>query len=64
MKIFNYIIIALSLITVVINITKVSLERPFEGESTIAITGIVASLCAIVLVTVFAVARKVVEQSK
>lgn len=64
MKIFTYVIIVLSLITIVFNATKVSLEKPFEGESTIAIIGIVASFCAIVLVSLFAVARKVVAHTK
>ena len=64
MKIFTYIIIALSLITIIFNATKIDFEKPFEGESTIAIIGIVASLCAIVIVTLFMVAKKVVEQTK
>ena len=64
MKIFTYIIIALSLITIVFNATKINFETPFEGESTIAIIGIVASFCAILVVTLFMVAKKVVEQTK
>lgn len=64
MKLFTYIVIALSLITIVFNATKINLEKPFEGESTIAIIGIVASLCAILIVTLFTVAKKVVEQTK
>ena len=64
MKIFTYIIIALSLITIVFNATKIDFERPFEGESTIAIIGIVASFCAILIVTLYTVAKKVVEQTK
>ena len=64
MKIFTYIIIALSLITIVFNATKINFEKPFEGESTIAIIGIVASFCAILVVTLFTVAKKVVEQTK
>ena len=57
MKIFTYIVIALSLITVVFNATKINFEKPFEGESTIAIIGIVASFCAILIVTLFMVAK-------
>ena len=64
MKIFTYSIIALSLITIVFNATKIDFEKPFEGESTIAIIGIVASFCAILVVTLFTVAKKVVEQTK
>ncbi len=64
MKIFTYIIIALSLITIIFNATRINFEKPFEGESTIAIIGIVASFCAMLIVTLFMVAKKVVEQTK
>jgi uncharacterized integral membrane protein len=64
MKIFSYIIIVLSIITIIFNATKIDFEKPFEGESTIAIIGIIASFCAILVVTLFRVAKKVVEQTK
>ena len=64
MKIFSYIIIALSVITIIFNATKIDFEKPFEGESTIAIIGTIASFCAILIVTLFRVAKKVVEQTK
>lgn len=64
MRIFSYIIIALSIITIIFNATKIDFEKPFEGESTIAIIGIIASFCAILIVTLFRVAKKVVEQTK
>lgn len=64
MKIFSYIIIALSVLTIVINATKIDFEKPFEGQSSIALIGITASFCAILIVTLFMVARKVIEQIK
>lgn len=64
MKIFSYIIIALSIITIIFNATKIDFEKPFEGESTIALIGIIASFCAVLIVTLFMLARKVVEQTK
>ena len=64
MKIFTYIIIALSVLTIVFNATRINFEKPFEGESTIAIIGIVASFCAVLIVTLYMVAKKVVEQTK
>jgi hypothetical protein len=64
MKIFSYIIIVLSIITIIFNTIKIDFEKPFEGESTIAIIGIIASFCAILIVTLFRVAKKVVEQTK
>ena len=64
MRIFSYIIIALSVITIIYKEKKIDFEKPFEGESTIAIIGIIASFCAILIVTLFRVAKKVVEQTK
>ncbi|NHM01712.1 hypothetical protein [Flavobacterium difficile] len=64
MKIFTYVVYALSLFTIVFNATKVSLEKPFEGESTIALIGIIASFCAILIVTLFMVSKKLVDQTK
>jgi hypothetical protein len=64
MKLFTYIIIALSLITIVFNATKIDFEKPFEGESTVALIGIIAAFCAMLIVSLFMVARKVVEQTK
>lgn len=64
MKIFTYVVYALSLLTIIFNATKVSLEKPFEGESTIALIGIIASFCAALIVTLFMVSRKLVDQTK
>lgn len=64
MKIFTYVVIALSLLTIVFNVTKINFEHPFEGESTIALIGIIASFCAILVVALFRVAKEVVEQTK
>lgn len=41
------------------NTTVLDFERPFEGESFIAIICIIASLCAIVLLLIFNTARKI-----
>lgn len=64
MKIITYIIIALSIISIIFNATKINLEKPFEGESTVALIGVVAGFCAIVIMGLFIVAKKVLEQTK
>jgi uncharacterized protein YneF (UPF0154 family) len=51
------IVIALALITY--NVTLINFDAPLEGDSIIAIIGIVASLCAIILLLVFMAAKKV-----
>jgi uncharacterized protein YneF (UPF0154 family) len=41
------------------NTTNVDFERPFEGQSFVAIICILASLCAIVLLLIFNASRKI-----
>ena len=41
------------------NVTLVNFEDPFEGNSIIALIGIVASFCAIVLLLIFMVSKKI-----
>lgn len=41
------------------NTTLVDFENPMEGDSLIALIGIVASLCAIVLLLIFISSKKI-----
>ena len=52
-KTFAVILIVLALALIAFNVTLVDFEQPFQGDSTIALIGIVASLCAIVLMLIF-----------
>lgn len=55
-----FIIAALGLITY--NLTLVDFADPFEKNSTIALIGIMASLCAIVLLLVFVTSKKIQDK--
>lgn len=55
-----FILIALGLIAY--NVTLVNFTNPFEKNSTIALIGIMASLCAIVLLLVFVASKKVQDK--
>lgn len=44
---------------IVYNVTLVDFENPFAGNSIIALIGIMASLCAIVLLLLFNASKKV-----
>ena len=46
------------------NITLLDFDNLFEGDSLIAAIGIVASLCAIVLLLIFMTAKKIEEKVK
>lgn len=64
MKLFSYVIIALACVTVVINVLKFDFKHPLEGDSTVALIGIVSALCAIVIVILYRLAKKVNEKTK
>ncbi|WP_299533974.1 hypothetical protein [Ulvibacterium sp.] len=51
------IILALGLIAY--NVTLVDFGNPFQGDSIIALIGILASLCAIVLLLIYMTSKKI-----
>ncbi|KQC30460.1 hypothetical protein [Flagellimonas eckloniae] len=63
-KTFSIILILLALALVAYNVTLVDFENPFQGDSTIALIGIVASLCAIVLLLIFMTSKKIDKKLK
>ncbi len=58
-KTFSIILIILALGLIAYNVTLVDFENPFQGDSTVALIGIVASLCAIVLLLIFMTSKKI-----
>lgn len=64
MKIFSIVVIVLAFALIIFNITKINLESPFEGNSTVALIGVVSGFCAIVLMLIFLVSKKIEEKTK
>lgn len=58
-KTFSIILIILALGLIAYNVTLVDFDNPFQGDSTVALIGIVASLCAIVLLLIFMASKKI-----
>ncbi|MCK0155716.1 hypothetical protein MWU65_00895 [Cellulophaga sp. F20128] len=54
---FIFMLIAGSLIGY--NLTQVDFNDPFNGQSTVALICIVAALCAIVLLVIFMISKKI-----
>lgn len=63
-KTFAVVIIILALALIAYNVTMVDFENPLKGDSTIALIGIVASLCAIVLMLIFMASKKIDKKLK
>ncbi len=55
----SIILIVLALALIVYNLTLVNFEDPFDGNSIVAIIGILASLCAIALLLIYLTSKKI-----
>ena len=64
MKIFSYIIIAFAIIFIGINISMLNFKNLFEGESLVALIGILAVLCAVVILLIFRLSKSIEEKLK
>ncbi len=58
-RILSIILITLAVALIAYNVTLINFENPMEGDSIIAIIGIVASLSAIVLLLIFIASKKI-----
>ena len=58
-KTLTIVLITLAVLLIAYNVTLVNFENPLEGNSLIAIIGIVASLCAIVLLLIYLTSKKI-----
>ncbi len=64
MKIFTSILILIAFALIIFNITMIDFSKPFEGDSLVAIIGIVASLCAVFILLIFKMSKKIEEKIK
>jgi hypothetical protein len=64
MKIFTTILIVIALGLVAFNFTLLDFEKPLEGNSMAALIGIAASLCAIFILLIFRISKKIEDKLK
>ncbi|GAA4763538.1 MULTISPECIES: hypothetical protein [Flavobacterium] len=64
MKIFTYIVLVLAAISIVVNITMLDFKNLFEGDSLVALIGILAILCAVVILLIFRISKSIDEKLK
>jgi hypothetical protein len=64
MKIFTTILIFLAVGLTIFNLTLLDYEKPFEGKSAVALIGVVASLCAVFILIIFKMSKKIEEKLK
>jgi positive regulator of sigma E activity len=64
MKIFTSILVFLALALIIFNITLLDFDNLFEGNSVVALIGIVASFCAIFILLIFRMSKIIEEKTK
>jgi hypothetical protein len=64
MKFFIYTLIAIALGLIVFNITLLDFTHLLEGNSLVALIGIVASLCAVCILIIFKMAKNIEEKTR
>ncbi|WP_299112530.1 hypothetical protein [uncultured Winogradskyella sp.] len=64
MKIFTIVLSIIALGLIIFNATKLNFETLFEGESYTAIITIIAALCAIILLQILRISKKIEILSK
>ena len=64
MKIFTSILVVLAIALIGFNITLLDFKKPFEGDSVVALIGIVASFCAVLILLIFRTSKIITEKTK
>jgi hypothetical protein len=64
MKIFTTILIVLAIALIIFNVTMLDFNKPFEGNSMVALIGIIASFCAVFILLIFKMSKKIEEKLK
>lgn len=62
MKIFTTVLIFLAVALIVFNVTLLDFSEPFTGNSGVALIGVGASFCAILILLIFRISKKIEEK--
>ncbi|MGL2965617.1 hypothetical protein [Flavobacterium sp. XGLA_31] len=64
MKIFTNILLLIASSLIVVNVFLLDFNKPLEGNSMIALIGIVASFCAVLILLIFRMSKKIEDKLK
>ena len=64
MKIFIHILTLVAVALIIFNATQLNLDALLEGQSLIALITIIASMCAIMLLQILRISKKIEAKSK
>ncbi|WP_338357843.1 hypothetical protein [Yeosuana marina] len=64
MKIVTIILSIIAIALIVFNVTKININTPFEGESVIALITMLAALCALILLQILRISKRIEQKVK
>ena len=64
MKVFTNILIFLAIALILVNIYLIDFNNPLEGDSAVALIGIAASFCAVLILLIFRMSKKIEDKLK
>ena len=64
MKIFTIVLSIIAVGFIIFNVTKLNFDALFKGESTTAVITIIAAICAILLLQILRVSKKIEKLNK
>lgn len=64
MKIFTTALIFIAIALIIFNITLLDFNNPLEGNSMVALIGIAAAFCAVFILLIFKMSKKIDEKIK
>lgn len=64
MKIFTNILLFIAVALILVNIYLLDFNNPFEGDSMVALIGIAASFCAVLILFIFRMSKKIEDKLK
>ncbi|MCM5662338.1 hypothetical protein [Galbibacter mesophilus] len=64
MKIFTIIFMLVAVVMIGVNVTMLDFDNLFEGDSLIALIGIVAAFCAILILAIFYQSKRIQDKIK
>lgn len=62
MKIFINILVFFAIALIIFNIYMLDFKNPFHGDSAVALIGIAASFCAVLILLIFKMSKKIEEK--
>ncbi len=64
MKIFTNILLFLATALILVNVYLLDFKNTFEGDSMVALIGIAASFCAVLILLIFRMSKKIEDKLK